>query len=88
MALCAKECNLKVPLKEWYFPASNLSRHWPIYYDYATDNLHVHHRATFLQHTRNQEKGIFHSEQDSLWIPTESAVPINMNTFDGTKIWK
>jgi hypothetical protein len=27
MALWAKECNLKVPLKEWHFPASTLSRH-------------------------------------------------------------
>eukprot|EP00957_Ditylum_brightwellii_P086455 6577643-Ditylum_brightwellii.AAC.1 len=38
MALWAKECNLKVPLKEWSFSASNLSQHWPTYYDYATDN--------------------------------------------------
>eukprot|EP00957_Ditylum_brightwellii_P169252 12882116-Ditylum_brightwellii.AAC.1 len=38
MALWSTECNLKVPLKEWYFPASQLSRHWPTYYDYATDN--------------------------------------------------
>ena len=27
MTLWAKECDLKVPLKEWYFPASHLSRH-------------------------------------------------------------
>jgi hypothetical protein len=33
MALWAKECNLKVPLKEWYFPASTLSQHWPTYYN-------------------------------------------------------
>lgn len=84
----AKECNLKVPLKEWYFLASNLSQHWPTYYDYATDNLYVHHHDTFLQYTRNQEKGIFHSERDSSWTPTESAVPIKVNTFDGTKTWK
>eukprot|EP00957_Ditylum_brightwellii_P184945 14085172-Ditylum_brightwellii.AAC.1 len=38
MALWARECNLKVPLKKWHFPASRLSRHWPTYYDYATDN--------------------------------------------------
>eukprot|EP00957_Ditylum_brightwellii_P083822 6371425-Ditylum_brightwellii.AAC.1 len=28
MALWAKECNLKVLLKELYFPVSNLSRYW------------------------------------------------------------
>eukprot|EP00957_Ditylum_brightwellii_P186329 14186551-Ditylum_brightwellii.AAC.1 len=76
MELWAKECNLKVPLKEWHFPASNLSRRWPTYYDYATDNLYVHHHDTFLQYTRNHKEGVFHSEQDSSWIPTESAVPI------------
>eukprot|EP00957_Ditylum_brightwellii_P031265 2370038-Ditylum_brightwellii.AAC.1 len=76
MALWAKECDLKVLLKEWYFPASRLSRHWPTYYDYATDSLYVHHKDTFLQYTRNQEEGIFHSEQDSQWIPTKSAVPL------------
>eukprot|EP00957_Ditylum_brightwellii_P063489 4819568-Ditylum_brightwellii.AAC.1 len=38
MALRAMEYDLKVPLKEWYFP------HWPIYYDYATVNLYVHHQ--------------------------------------------
>eukprot|EP00957_Ditylum_brightwellii_P115196 8785462-Ditylum_brightwellii.AAC.1 len=27
VALWAKKCDLKVPLKEWYFPASRLSRH-------------------------------------------------------------
>ena len=32
MALWAKECDLKVPLKEWYFPAFQLLRHWPTYY--------------------------------------------------------
>eukprot|EP00957_Ditylum_brightwellii_P197671 15059510-Ditylum_brightwellii.AAC.1 len=29
MTLWAKECDLKVPLKEWYFQASRLARHWP-----------------------------------------------------------
>eukprot|EP00957_Ditylum_brightwellii_P114378 8720509-Ditylum_brightwellii.AAC.1 len=77
MALWAKECDLKVPLKEWHFPASNLSRHWPTYYDYATHNLYVHHQDTFLQYKRNQEEGIFHSERDSTWNLTKSAVPIN-----------
>eukprot|EP00957_Ditylum_brightwellii_P147989 11268275-Ditylum_brightwellii.AAC.1 len=76
MALWAKECNLKVPLKELYFPASNLSRHWPTYYDYAIDILYVHYQDTFLQYTRNQNKGIFHFERDSSWTPTVSAVPI------------
>eukprot|EP00957_Ditylum_brightwellii_P088562 6745498-Ditylum_brightwellii.AAC.1 len=76
MALWAMEYNLKVPLKEWYFPASRLSQHWPTYYDYATDNLYVHHQDTFLQYTRNQEEGIFRSEQGSKWIPTKSAVPL------------
>eukprot|EP00957_Ditylum_brightwellii_P001976 151995-Ditylum_brightwellii.AAC.1 len=37
---------------------------------------------------RNQEKGIFHSEINSSWTPTESAVPIKVNTLDGTKTWK
>eukprot|EP00957_Ditylum_brightwellii_P176823 13468909-Ditylum_brightwellii.AAC.1 len=76
MALWATECDLKVPLKEWYSPASQLSIHWPIYYDYATNNLYVHHQDTFLQYTRDQEKAIFHSERASAWIPTASAVPI------------
>eukprot|EP00957_Ditylum_brightwellii_P070710 5374424-Ditylum_brightwellii.AAC.1 len=88
MALWSKEYNLKVLLKEWHFPASNLSRHWPIYYDCATDNLFVHHHDTFLQYMRNQEEGIFHSEQDSSLIPTKSTVPIKVNTFDGIKTWK
>eukprot|EP00957_Ditylum_brightwellii_P168409 12818968-Ditylum_brightwellii.AAC.1 len=47
MALWAYEYDLKVPLKEWYFPVSCLSQHWPTYYDYATDNLYVHHQDTF-----------------------------------------
>eukprot|EP00957_Ditylum_brightwellii_P155998 11873500-Ditylum_brightwellii.AAC.1 len=76
MALWASECDLKVVLEEWYFPASRLSRHWPTYYDYATDNLYVYHQDTFLQYTRNQVEGIFHSERDSMWIPTESEVPL------------
>eukprot|EP00957_Ditylum_brightwellii_P039289 2971981-Ditylum_brightwellii.AAC.1 len=37
---------------------------------------------------RNQEEGIFHSERDSTWIPTESAVPLKVSTSDGTKTWK
>ena len=40
-----------------------------------------------LQYTRNQEEGIFHSEQDSEWIPTDSAVPLEVNTYDGAKSW-
>eukprot|EP00957_Ditylum_brightwellii_P124893 9520928-Ditylum_brightwellii.AAC.1 len=88
MALWATEYNLKVPLKEWYFPASQLSRHWHTYYDYATDSLYVHHQDTFVQYTRNQEEEIFHSEQDFLRIPIKSAVPLKVNTSDGTKAWK
>eukprot|EP00957_Ditylum_brightwellii_P166888 12702450-Ditylum_brightwellii.AAC.1 len=76
MALWAKECDLKVPLKEWYFPASKLSRHWPVYYGYAMDKLYVYYQDTFLQYTRNQDEGIFHSEQDSEWMPTDSVVPL------------
>eukprot|EP00957_Ditylum_brightwellii_P027874 2106186-Ditylum_brightwellii.AAC.1 len=87
MALWVIECDLKVPLKEWYFPASRLSKHWPIYYDYATDSLYVHHQDTLLHYTRDQEKGIFHLERESAWIPTASAVPIKVNTMDGTKTW-
>jgi hypothetical protein len=87
MVLWATEYNLKVPLKEWYFPSSRLSQHWPSYYDYATDKLYIHHQDTFLQYTRNQEEGIFHYEQDSEWIPTESAVPLQVNTYDGAKSW-
>ena len=87
MALWAIECDLRVLLKEWYFPASQLLRHWPTYYEYATDNLYVHHQDTFLQYTRDQEKGIFHSEREFTWTPTVSAVPIKVNTMDGTKTW-
>ena len=87
MALWAKEYDLKVPLKEWHFPASRLSRHWLTYYDYATDNLYVHHQDTFLQYTRNQEEGIFHSDQDFEWTPTDSAVPLKVNTYGGAKSW-
>eukprot|EP00957_Ditylum_brightwellii_P113431 8648415-Ditylum_brightwellii.AAC.1 len=87
MALWATECDLKVPLKEWYFLAFQLSRHWHTYYDYATDNLYVHHQDMFLQYKRDQEKGIFHSESESAWIPNTSAVPIKVNTMDGTKTW-
>eukprot|EP00957_Ditylum_brightwellii_P131894 10057990-Ditylum_brightwellii.AAC.1 len=36
MALWAKEYDLKVPLKEWYFPASRLLRHWPMTHFYNT----------------------------------------------------
>eukprot|EP00957_Ditylum_brightwellii_P032780 2485296-Ditylum_brightwellii.AAC.1 len=75
MALLAKEYDLKVPLKEWYFPAFRLSRPWPIYYDYATYKLYVHNQESFLQYKRNQEEGIFYSEQDSECMPTDSAVP-------------
>ena len=85
MALWAIDCDLRVPLKEWYFPASQLLRHWPTYYEYTTDNLYVHHQDTFLQYTRDQEKGIFHSESESTWTPTAPAVPIKVNTMDGTK---
>eukprot|EP00957_Ditylum_brightwellii_P054814 4154178-Ditylum_brightwellii.AAC.1 len=56
MALWAREFDLKVPLKEWYFPVSCLSRHWPTYYDYATDKLYVHHQDTFLQYTKIKKK--------------------------------
>eukprot|EP00957_Ditylum_brightwellii_P004013 305001-Ditylum_brightwellii.AAC.1 len=63
MALWAKEYDLKVSLKEWYFPASRLSRHL----------------------LANQEEGLFHSEQDSGWTPTDSAVPLQVNTSDGAK---
>eukprot|EP00957_Ditylum_brightwellii_P201314 15325063-Ditylum_brightwellii.AAC.1 len=35
----------------------------------------------------NQEEGIFHSEQDSEWKPTDSAVPLQVNTYDGAKPW-
>eukprot|EP00957_Ditylum_brightwellii_P007083 536988-Ditylum_brightwellii.AAC.1 len=76
MALWAMEYNLEVPLKEWYFPASCFSRYWPTYYDYAKDNLYVHHQDTFLQYNRNQEEGIFHFDRDSKWVPTKSAVPL------------
>eukprot|EP00957_Ditylum_brightwellii_P095719 7293071-Ditylum_brightwellii.AAC.1 len=76
MALWDKEHDLKVPLKEWQFTASRLSRHWPTYYDYATDKLYIHHQDTFLQYTKNQEEGIFHSERDSKWTPTDSAAPL------------
>eukprot|EP00957_Ditylum_brightwellii_P151862 11564128-Ditylum_brightwellii.AAC.1 len=76
MALWAKEYDLKVLLKEWYFPASRLSRHWQTYYHYAMDNLYVYDQDIFLQYTRNQEEGIFHSEQESEWIPADSAVPL------------
>eukprot|EP00957_Ditylum_brightwellii_P198400 15118908-Ditylum_brightwellii.AAC.1 len=88
MTLWARECNLKVPLKEWYFPASCLSQHWPTCYDYATDNLYIHHEDTFLQYTQNQEEGIFHSERESTWIPTKSVVSLKVNTADGTRTWK
>ena len=47
----------------------------------------MHHQDTFLQYARDQEKGIFHSERESTWIPTASAVPIKVNTMDGTKTW-
>eukprot|EP00957_Ditylum_brightwellii_P091579 6973076-Ditylum_brightwellii.AAC.1 len=76
MALWAKEYDLKVLLKERYFPVSRLSRNWPIYYDYATDKLYIHNQDSFLQYARNQEEGIFHSEQDSGWTPRDSAVPL------------
>eukprot|EP00957_Ditylum_brightwellii_P177807 13544064-Ditylum_brightwellii.AAC.1 len=76
MALWAKEYDLKVQLKEWYFPASRISRHWPMYYDYDMDKLYVHNQDSFLHYNRNQEEGIFHSEQDSEWMPTGSAVPL------------
>eukprot|EP00957_Ditylum_brightwellii_P099626 7588282-Ditylum_brightwellii.AAC.1 len=75
MALWAKEYDLKVLLKEWYFPASRLLRHWPMYYDYARDKLYVHNQDSFPQYNRNQEEGIFYATQDSEWTPTDSAVP-------------
>eukprot|EP00957_Ditylum_brightwellii_P200652 15296296-Ditylum_brightwellii.AAC.1 len=81
MALWTKEYDLKVPLKEWHFPASRLSRHLLTYYDYAMDNLYIHHQDIFFQYTRNQEEGIFHSGQDS------SAVLLQVNTYDGAKSW-
>eukprot|EP00957_Ditylum_brightwellii_P129235 9857865-Ditylum_brightwellii.AAC.1 len=87
MALWAKEYDLKVPLKEWHFPASRLSRNWPLYYDYATDNLYVHHQDSFLQYTRNQEEGIFYSDRDSEWTPTDSTVPLQVNAYDGANSW-
>eukprot|EP00957_Ditylum_brightwellii_P146841 11178517-Ditylum_brightwellii.AAC.1 len=59
MALWAREYDLKVSLKEWYFPASRLSRHWSMYYDCATDKLYAHNQDLFLQYARNQEEGIF-----------------------------
>eukprot|EP00957_Ditylum_brightwellii_P001716 132662-Ditylum_brightwellii.AAC.1 len=87
MALWAKEYDLKVPLKEWYFPASRLSRHWPMHYDYAMDKLYVHNQDSFLQYARSHMEGIFHSEQDSEWTPIDSAVPLQVNTSDSTKAW-
>eukprot|EP00957_Ditylum_brightwellii_P054453 4125746-Ditylum_brightwellii.AAC.1 len=30
---------------------------------------------------------IFHSEGDSEWIPTDSAVPLQVNAYDGAKTW-
>eukprot|EP00957_Ditylum_brightwellii_P197216 15025321-Ditylum_brightwellii.AAC.1 len=51
------------------------------------DNLYVHYQDALLQHTRNQEEGIFHSERDFEWTPTDSAVPLQVNAYDGAKSW-
>eukprot|EP00957_Ditylum_brightwellii_P078563 5973427-Ditylum_brightwellii.AAC.1 len=87
MALWAKEYDLKVSLKEWYFPPSRLLRYWAMYYDCATEKLYVHNQDSFLRCNRNQEEGIFYSEQDSEWMPTDSVVPLQVVTSDSAKTW-
>eukprot|EP00957_Ditylum_brightwellii_P063560 4824808-Ditylum_brightwellii.AAC.1 len=40
-----------------------------------------------MQYNRNQEEGIFYSEQDSAWTPTDSLVPLQVVTADCAKTW-
>eukprot|EP00957_Ditylum_brightwellii_P088282 6725391-Ditylum_brightwellii.AAC.2 len=47
MALWTNEYDLKVPLKEWYFQASRLSRHWPMYYDYVYNTIGIKRKEYF-----------------------------------------
>jgi hypothetical protein len=88
MMLWAIDLDLRAPLREWSFPASCLARHWPAYYDYDTNKLYVHNQDSFIKYTRDQENGtIFHTEQNTTWVPLESAVPIQVVTNNGAQMW-
>eukprot|EP00957_Ditylum_brightwellii_P055436 4200548-Ditylum_brightwellii.AAC.1 len=88
MKLWATDLDLRAPFEKWSFPASRLACHWLAYYDYDTDKLCVHNQDSFIQYTRDRENGtILHTEQNTMWVPSESAVPIQAVTNDGTQMW-
>eukprot|EP00957_Ditylum_brightwellii_P154524 11759791-Ditylum_brightwellii.AAC.1 len=70
LKLFANIDQLKVPLKQWLIPMSDLQRNWPIYLDYNKDIIYVRLADKFCQYSPSaQNSHIFTSGSDTEWTP-------------------
>eukprot|EP00957_Ditylum_brightwellii_P136314 10395754-Ditylum_brightwellii.AAC.1 len=79
---------LKVPLKQWLVPMSDLQRNWPIHVDYNKDILYDRLTDKFFQHSPSaQNLHVFPSGSDTEWTPTNASSLVHATSIDGAQMW-
>eukprot|EP00957_Ditylum_brightwellii_P027664 2091062-Ditylum_brightwellii.AAC.1 len=88
LKLFANSNQLKVRLKQWLVPMSDLPQNWPIYLDYNGDILYVRLADQFCQYFPSpQNSHIFTCGYDTEWTPSNTSSLVHVISIDRAQSW-